>query len=315
LQFEPHLALSAGRPGAPWIANYHDPFPISLYPVPYRHSTPLLSARQERLHRRIVREADALTFPSERLLRWVLNGSLEPHRRKAFVVPHIAGGVDDAAEGGRAPAPDGGLFTVVHTGTVLHQRNPQPLLGAFLDFVRRDSRRAGRAKLVFVGRVASNHAAYPEWGELERAGALDRHEERISYDRALDVTHGAAALVVLEADCAESPFYPAKLADYLWLKRPILALSPVNSATADVLGADYALLVPPLDRPAIAAALETLWDAWSSGRLAAFVPPAGCLERSGPAAVSRQLGRVLERTRRAGAGAPAPLAAQPLSTP
>jgi hypothetical protein len=70
------------------MAHYHDPYPGSLYPAPYRQHVALQSPMQEHMHRRIVKSAHALTFPSQRLLEWVLCGELEKERRKAFVVPH-----------------------------------------------------------------------------------------------------------------------------------------------------------------------------------------------------------------------------------
>ena len=88
--FQPHMAMVIGKFKVPWVANYHDPFPLSLYPEPYRRVTPVLSAQQEKHHRRILQKADALSFPSERLMNWVLRVEPKNIYEKAYVIPHLA---------------------------------------------------------------------------------------------------------------------------------------------------------------------------------------------------------------------------------
>src|SRR6185312_12748982 len=90
IEFQAHVAMAELSPLVPWIAYYHDPYPYSLYPEPYCKRSPIISGRQEAGHRKIVRGASALAFPSRRLLEWVLRGELEPYRRRALVVPHVA---------------------------------------------------------------------------------------------------------------------------------------------------------------------------------------------------------------------------------
>jgi glycosyltransferase involved in cell wall biosynthesis len=306
-RFDPHVAMSDMRLGIPWIANYHDPFPASLYPPSYRLYAPFMSGLQERIHRRIVRSAHALTFPSERLLHWVLRDQLKEHQRKAFVVSHIGGGIEGTEAGSAEPAPDSRMFSVVHTGTLLHQRNPQPLLRAFLRFMDEHRASHGHARLVFVGRVHRDHVALPEWAALDALGAVQRLEDRVPYDAAVAIARDAAALVVLEADDEESPFFPAKLADYLWLNRPILALSPRKSTTADLLGRDYPLLSTPADVDRIAGSLAALWRGWSDGDLAQFLPHRAVADSCGAPAVQAQFDRVLEFSCRVPGTAAAPI--------
>lgn len=285
----PHIALSQTPSPRPWVAHYHDPYPISLFPDPYRFRFPLASRRQEAVHRRIVAEADALTFPCERLRRWVLTGDLAKHRDKGFVVPHVATDVPGVGSTSTAPWNAQEDFAIVHSGQMLRQRDPRALLRGFLTFLDGEGARARRARLVFVGRIDKAHESCPEWDELRKRGNLIKIERRVGYGEALAMARAAAADVVLEADSPESPVMVAKLADYLWLRRPILALSPQVSGTADILGHDYPLLVSPTDATGVAAAIRLLWAHWRRGTLSRLVPSDRVLQPSTEPAVERQM--------------------------
>lgn len=273
--FDPHVAMLYLKPGIPWVAHYHDPYPPSLFPEPYRLRLPLLSRRQETMHERVLQAADALTFPSERLRDWILPGRLARFRSKAVIVPHVASDIptcEPDVRGIVASLVIGGDFNLVHTGTLLGPRDPSTLISAFRDFIGDDPEKMARAHMTFIGAVNQRHRDDKKWRELQEQGNLIRVERRISYREALGVTKLATAAILLEAKASESPFFPAKLADYFWLEKPILALSPRDSVTADLLGEGYPLRVSQ-DNPAkITEAIELLWQHWRSRTLLQLLP-------------------------------------------
>lgn len=278
-EFEPHMAMLRWRSPIPWVAYYNDPYPISLYPRPYQQYTPILSGRQERIHREIVAQADALIFPCARLLEWVLARDLVRHRRKAFVVPHISTHRTSAPSAAVSSALTNqivtpGHFNIVHTGSLMLARDPKALLKGFADFIAHDPERRRLSRLTFVGYVHRVLAALPEWTALINSGNVFRYDQRVSYWQARDIMGAADVLVLLEAEAPESPFYPGKLADYLSLQRPILAMSPKRSGTADILGNDYPLRVQPTDAAGITRLLSGLWEHWRARRLDDCLPPA-----------------------------------------
>jgi hypothetical protein len=114
-------------------------------------------------------------------------------------------------------------------------------------------------------------------------------ELRISYQRAIEIMRTTVGCVVLEATAESSPFFPAKLSDCLWVRKPILALSPRQSTTADLLGSDYPLLITPDDVPGITRALNRLWDHWKQERLADLVPAETVVEGISDRAAVRAL--------------------------
>ncbi len=275
--FEPHLAMAGLDGPVPWVANYHDPFPLSLYPEPYCRHPFLMSALQEKWNARIIRAADWVSFPSDRLLRWTLRGKLARYRGKGVVIPHIVGETPMAAEYQAAANAQGkpGRFVILHAGSLLEPRQPWGLIEGFRRFAAKDPARCRQGELLFVGGVNRFHKADPRWAEALRTPGVRFIEERVTYAHSLELARQAAVCVVLEADNAESPFFPAKLTDCLLCKKPVLALSPKESVVCNLLGAGYPYRCLPSDSARIAGVLEELWSLWQGGRLAeAAVPPA-----------------------------------------
>jgi hypothetical protein len=243
-----------------------------------------------------------LTFPSRRLLEWVLKDDLEQYRSKAFVIPHLATELpepDPAGETFKLPVLRRDDFTIVHTGTLLGHRDPRALLKGFLDFVKDDGEKRDRAHLVFVGGVIGDnreHLTRSEWAQLIGPDNLVCLDQRINYHRAVAIAKSAVSVVILEADGAESPFFPAKLADYLWLRKPILALSPKRSVVADILGPDYQLRIAPDDSRAVTTALNTLWAHWTAGRLSELLPAQSILGSLSEAAIVAKLEDVFDHS-------------------
>jgi hypothetical protein len=268
--FEPHLAMAGLGAATPWIANYHDPFPISLYPAPYRRHFFVMSRMQEKWNARIMRTADRVSFPSERLLRWMLSGKLGSLRRKGVVIPHIAGEVPLAAQepNGAKVELDPARFLLIHAGTLLEPREPWGLFEAFRRFVAKEPARAASAELLLVGTVSRRHKADPRWREITQSQGIRVVEDRISYPRAMRLLRRASVVVVLEADAGGSPFFPAKLTDYLLSRKPILALSPLNSVVSDILGTGYPYRATHSDTARIEEILEGFWASWRRGDLA-----------------------------------------------
>jgi hypothetical protein len=110
----------------------------------------------------------------------------------------------------------------------------------------------------------------------------------------MEILFHSVAGVIVEAIAAESPFYPGKLADLLYLRKPILGITPAQSTVRDMLGDSYPLLCLP-DRPEeVEARLELLWEAWKSGAVDRFRPPERALEMASPDTALRELDRLFD---------------------
>jgi hypothetical protein len=141
--------------------------------------------------------------------------------------------------------------------------------------------------LTFLGRIDAAHTRSQEWQALERDGVLHCLDQRVSYAEAAAASRAADCLLIIEAHAAESPFFPAKLADCVHFGKPILAITPDASVTSDVLGVDHPLRVAPQDAAGAARAVAAAWTAWREQRLSSLAPPARIAASMSESAVAR----------------------------
>lgn len=197
----------------PWVAEYRSPWTDSLY---FRRWWPARSV-EVAMERWVGRRATVVTAISEYL-------SAVVSRRLGRSVQHIPNGFDpDDYRDTVAPEP--GL--IVHLGSVYAPYRTQILIDA-LQSLRRPPR------VVFLGR---NLANLREQLQMSRAGALigtpgpTRHSEAITYIRRAE----ANILFVTERPgSSQYTDVPQKLFEYLAAGRPIIAIGPTTSETADL---------------------------------------------------------------------------------
>jgi len=206
-------ALFAMPRRLPWIAEYRSPWTDSLY---FRRWWPARSLERA-IERWIGRRASAVT---------AISGFLQNTLTRTLgrAVEHVPNGFDpDDYQG--AVAPEEGLF--VHLGSVYAPYPTQVLIDA-LPRVRR------KVRVVFLGR---NLANLPEQlrtsgaeASIERPGPV-RRSDAIAYIRR------AEANLLFLTERPGSPQYadvPQKLYEYMAAGRPIVAIGPTTSETAEL---------------------------------------------------------------------------------
>lgn len=279
--FRSHLAMlrvTRRMPEVPWCAHFSDPWPGHLYPEGYKFpatQSGLMEKRSESTLNRILERADSLTFPAERLMRFILADPRKKYLAKGHVVPHL-GHFQKPKSHDRTVAKVEGIFTIVFTGFLLRQRHPGIFLRALRRFLDCTPATQGKVKVLFVGR----NMPLVE----DDINALDLHDvvSALPYsnpDEVWPLMCEADVLLLLESQMQEGVFMPSKLADYLSARRPILALSPEVGTVTDYLSEGGGLRVDPDDEDAILHALQTLFECWQSGHLEDFAPPESLVSR------------------------------------
>ena len=114
---------------------------------------------------------------------------------------------------------------IVHTGNVYGLRTIKYLLEALreldIDFEFR-----------FYGKIKKE-----EFELIDKYGLSDKVKicSQIPYLESLKVISEADYLLLVDAPLENSPFFPSKLADYIGAMKPIIALTPRNSASVEIL--------------------------------------------------------------------------------
>lgn len=263
-----HLAAGplARRFRLPWVADFRDPW-IGLHRR--RPPTAWHAARQRGMETRVLSAADLVLVTS----RTHADALARDPAAAGRPVAHLPNGFEPDA-GAAEHDPD--HFLLAFTGTLTLTPDVETLLEALHEVLARrpEARRRIRARL--AGAYEADHLdralALGLKGIVDFPGPLP-HAEARALQRAAD------ALVVWKPTGCDAAI-PAKVYEYLDAGRPILALLADDEAGRLVREAG-AVVVPPGDRAALAAAIERLYLAWKEhGRPAPVPAPAWLAEHT-----------------------------------
>jgi hypothetical protein len=211
------LKLKTAFPALRWIAHFSDPWTLNPY-ITYRTRWQLRLNRK--LEARVLQTADAVTVTSERTK--TLFAAHFPIEAKISVLPHVF----DPGLYASAKPNSGNKTVIVHTGNIYGLRSIAPLLEALNRTKPTDQ------EFHFYGRIKPSEACMVQELGLEDCVKIF---PQIPYLESIRVINEADMLLVVDAPLENSPFFPSKLADYIGAGKPIIALTPSDSATADIL--------------------------------------------------------------------------------
>jgi glycosyltransferase involved in cell wall biosynthesis len=153
---------------------------------------------------------------------------------------------------------------LLHAGSFYGMRSPLPLLEGL--------RRCGdpgplseKLEMVFVGDVPER---YRQWVDSHGLSNIVAFRRAVTYVESLGEAARADVLVLVDAPTdGPSPFLPSKLVDYLMFRKPVLGITPLDGASADVLRRLGYPIASPDDPDAVASAIERLVECRRTGQL------------------------------------------------
>jgi glycosyltransferase involved in cell wall biosynthesis len=265
-----HLpALSLARiTKLPWIANWNDAFGDKNPPPVGKGVHANLGFFHERFLNMVAQKANWLTFPSDRMGRYICkylrNGAME----KSSTIPHV---IMDPR--GIRPKKKNEIFAICYAGNLYPGRNPEVFLRGMKEFLRCQGL-GTKFKLLIIGLENVGLSRLIESFGLESNIEL---KGPLSYMETLDHCEKSDVLLVIEAPYEEGIYLPSKFVDYVQTDRPILAVSPKNGTLHDIIdGYGGGIAVDCRSMRAITGALNELYlhweqcsldDVYSSGRL------------------------------------------------
>jgi len=245
------------RTGVRFVADLRDSWLANPHRRYERRSVRAKRAVEERVARRVLGKADAITAVTPFIARE--GAALARPGTPVHVVPN---GCDFDDFDGLRYTP-GERFVVLHAGSFFGQRSPRPFLEAVaaLD----DPRIVAR----FLGDL---RPADRDWalalglGDRLEIDGFRPHRETLAAMKAADVL----LLLVPRAGGRGLSVLSGKVYEYLASERPVLALVPPEGAAAELLRATGAAWIADPDEPdVILSALRAARDAWADGSLAA----------------------------------------------
>ena len=263
-----HSVHAAGRrvkknhPNLPWVACFSDPWSGGSYD----RQVPLMSSWSRKLERKVLREADALVFPTADMRDHfaVLNPEISV-AQKSYVVPH---GFDPALYDEPTDTADTqpsqkirlGMF-----GTFYGPRTPRPLLDA-IDRIADDTSLPDFQLEVFgLGGEAFDR----ELANYASASKRVTHGGVLPHTEALARMAGYDALVISDAPMTtRSIFLTSKIVDYLGTLRPLFAITP-EGPSKDLIERAGGWTVRPDDPADVARVLDEAIRSFGEGKVQA----------------------------------------------
>ncbi|MEK6744861.1 MAG: glycosyltransferase [Nitrospirota bacterium] len=255
----------------PWVAFFSDPWVDS----PYTRYRLIFKTVNSWLERRTLVHADRIVFASQEMHDAYVR-KYPFIRDKAATLEHSF----DPVLYPTAPMRDNRRLIVRYLGTLNRVRTPTAMLTALGELIGKKAI-TGQDVLFELYGGADNLSRlllsqlttkYGLEGIVVRKGS-------VPYRDSLAVMEGADVLLVIDADIAGSVFLPSKLIDYIGAGRPVLGITPPDSATARVIRSAGGWVVSPRDHAAFAGTLLSIIDHHRKGTLDRFEPPAAVKER------------------------------------
>jgi len=267
IAFYPFYAMLEIDTDVKWLANFHDPFPMSAYPEPYKKKGNIFLKWQEHFAKKIIQKANFLSFPSL-YLKELMQEKYHFENSKSIILPHVGIELDNLPSSkldNEVNLPEN-KFNLLHAGTLLGPRKVEALFNAFQIFLSSSKERENSSILNILGKVAKEHKKIKDI-ITEFPNNFNVITKRVSYKKSLELIKQANVSLIIEADASFSPFMPGKLADLIYLEKPILALTPKKSETIRILGDDYPFQARVNDEKEIYEQLLNLWYLWEKKTL------------------------------------------------
>lgn len=241
----------------PWVAHFSDPWVDSAY----AKGASWPRRRSVAMERDVIAHASRVVFVNQQTADRVMSKYPREWRLKARVVPQ-GYELDDIP----APVTLAGPLRMVYTGRFYDGvRTPDALLRAIAAIQQRSPLQAKLAVDIVGGAMEPYARRAAELG-IDR---IVRFVGRRSPADALAAASTADVLLSIDAPSdGPSMYLPSKLVDYLPLRKPILALTPDDGASADLVRRLGYPVVGPSDIAGIAAEIERLMTLKSRGALA-----------------------------------------------
>lgn len=196
-----------------WVADFRDPWTEIGY-----FGALMPGKRALRLHKalesKVLTSADRIVTTSR-----ITRESFEAQTNRPISV--VTNGFDGSAGDGRQP---GGEFVLAHIGSLLSDRNPEPLWNALKNLKAQDAGFGQHLRLELTGLVSDEIVE-----SLRKRGLWEHTLVRpyVPHHQAVALQRQAQVLLLVEIDAPYTRgILPGKLFEYMAAARPVLAIGP-----------------------------------------------------------------------------------------
>jgi len=247
--------------GKPLVIDLMDPWMASTW----RSSRGIVVGRLDRfLEKFIVRRADYIVANTAELRQDFLDRLGVPDDRVGVITCGYDPRVIDAA--GTEQMPRSERFTITHTGTFYKKRTPLHFVMALKKLFDAGAIPADGIAVKFIGRLNTREPELMELLKDPQIAAAVHREDWVPHADAIRHMQSSDALLLVQPDTQLQ--IPAKLYEYAYIGRPILALVDAGGAADNLIRNEgWGTTIAYNDVDAIAEALREMYEAHRDGRL------------------------------------------------
>ena len=243
-----------------WLAFFSDPWVDN----PYYNFKYLIKKINQNLEKKVISFADALIFVSQEMTQLYKNKyplqSKKMHTLEHSFDPKLYP-LSENIESRK------NLLIFRYIGNFSAKRNPEFFLKA-LNFLFEEN---PSFKNLIKFEIIGGHRIIPSL--IKRHNLTDTVIQKpfVDYLESHKLMVDAGVLVVIDANCKENIFLPAKLIEYLGAKRPILGITP-KGASERVIKKTGGFVVYPDNIKAIKEILKEIIKIWRENKLILHIP-------------------------------------------
>lgn len=242
----------------PWIADFRDEWTQNPF---QNYFSKLHFMLDQLLERRVLKLADRVVSTTPKMTADLATLVKEPLEK--FVTITNGYDLDDIYPYLRYHQSEQQLLTLTYVGALYADRSPLPLIKAIDTIIENKIIAADKIKLVFVGQ-RNKLISDMEKIWLVETGYVP-HKEAIRF-------MSESSVLVLISAPYEKRSYAGKLFEYFAVSKPILALIPLDGATATLLSdMNLCFTAASNDACSIQCALEEIIEKWRRGELPSLV--------------------------------------------
>jgi glycosyltransferase involved in cell wall biosynthesis len=249
----------------PWIADFRDPWTEGIRRKQAYAQSGVRRRLEGFLERAVIRWADHVVVTTEKTLEQFLAKYPSVPAEKYSVITNGFDPEDFALDPGAARLLGAGDFNVTLTGNVEAMFDAVPLLSTVKELADEDEGIRARLRVNFVG------AKRGKYDDFIRENHLETNVRYIGY-----VPHQTSLRYLAESNVlflCQIPVYESattklsgKLFEYLYMRKPILALTLPGLTSAILSRSGLGIAVDPNDRVGIKKALRDLYLQWRDGQ-------------------------------------------------
>ncbi len=212
------LKIKEHFPSLRWISHFSDPWTLN----PYKKYKFNWQCRLNRyMEKKVYNQSDFITVTSNKTKKLFENNFLNL-KSKIHVLPHT---FDKSLF--HTSKNNNEKIIITHTGNIYGLRTIKYLIEALVDLKDKIN-----YEFRFYGKIKKEEMELVEKYDLSNVIKIF---EQVPYLKSLKIISESDYLLLIDAPLENSPFFPSKLADYIGSSKPIIALTPFDSASVEIL--------------------------------------------------------------------------------